>query len=48
MSKSCSVAVPLLSGDEAQNHVLMCEGLISPAPKSVCGAPSTMLQTGRT
>lgn len=32
-SRSCSVAFPSLSGDEAQNHVLMCRTLVSPAPQ---------------
>lgn len=34
-SRSCSVAFPSLSGDEAQNHVLMCVALVSPAPPKV-------------
>lgn len=33
MSGSCSVAFPSLSGDEAQNHVLVCRAPVSPAPK---------------
>lgn len=32
-SRSCSVAFPSLSGYEAQNHVLMCRALVSPAPQ---------------
>lgn len=46
MSGSCSVAFPSLSGDEAQDHVLMCGAQVSPAAKPVHGAPSTMLQVG--
>lgn len=33
MSRLCSVAFPSLSGDEAQNHVLTCGALVSPAPQ---------------
>lgn len=43
-SESCSVAFPSLSGDETQNHVLMCGALASPATKGAHGTATTMLQ----
>lgn len=47
-SESCSVASPSLSGDEAQNHLLVCGAQVSLAAKGAHGAPSAILQAVRT